>query len=545
MLADGGAALAEMVFDKEGISVGRARDCDVSLKDTAKNIAPTHGYIQRVGNEFFYIDYGSKLGSLVNGRVSPGREMTSLSDGSKIRIGGYQLDLAIGDNLKVTAKAPAAEAPKVEAPKIEAPRIEASTAPAAEKPVAKATSARRKRTVEEPGTVLSIDPGEEGAKRITDKTNAAQPKPARPETEATEEVEEEDVAGLTMALSDFSTSDLRQAADDLRQKEGSGKTAGAPKKRNTKVRTKTDIRKKAAAPEVVDDSESDIGGLTMALSDLSGNEMRKAAESLKGGDDLPQLPHSKKRETGTRNIEDMLSRITAKAEPAENIALPTDDTPKVSDSMQGAAFTALKQISDQLTGRGDFETKEQIELFGKLIAQTLDITLDWLNKSLKGRAEFEGQFEAFVTMTFGRDKNPIKQVKDAMEVRRMPLDWKSGKDPEALKQQLVNAFRDLTQHQLGLMEGVQRAINEIMKKLDPKVVEEESAKNASGLFKSLGAEKRAWRQYALTYSELLGESGKLFNEVVFPNIRKGYLESHTRETPPPGKLPGAAKQEKA
>lgn len=508
------ATPVELVFDKDGISVGRARDCDVSLKDPAKAIAPTHGFIQRVSDDYFYIDYGAKLGTTVNGKASPGHEMTSLKHGDVVQIGPYRLDLEIGPGLKAAAKP--AEAP----------------AEAAPTPPAKQQTKQRKRTVEDAGTVLSIAPSDEGARKITDKTNstevpptrkaestqAAAPK-ARP-SEASEILDESDAAGLTMALSDFSTTDLKKAADALKARESA--KPDAPKKRNTKMKTRAEM-KPAPASQEVDDSESDIAGLTMAVADISSVDLKRAADEAKAAG-----ASDKKRGKETRAIDDLLSRIAAKEEP-EPIALPTDDSPKIGNDMQGAAFKVVKMLSDQFTGRGDFETVEQVELFGKLVAQTLEITLDWLNKSLKGRAEFEGQFEAFVTMAFAREKNPMKAVKDAMEVRRLPLDWKSGKDPEELKKQLVSAFRDLTQHQLGLMEGVQRAINEIMKKLDPQAVEEEANKNASGLFKSLGAEKRAWRQYALTYSALLGESGKLFNEVVFPNIRKGYLESHTKE----------------
>ncbi|MCC6149867.1 MAG: FHA domain-containing protein [Planctomycetes bacterium] len=509
------ATLAELVFDKEGISVGRARDCDVSLKDPAKAIAPTHGYIQRVGDDYCYIDYGAKLGSTINGKASPGHEMSSLKHGDLVQIGPYQLQLEIGPGLKA-APPPAESAP------------EAAPVPPRQ------NTKQRKRTVEDAGTVLAIAPGEEGARKVTDKTNstevpptrkadaaktqAPQPRP-KASTETSEILDESDAAGLTMALSDFSTTDLKQAADALRLKEQA--RPEPPKKRNTKVKTRADLK----PTQEVDDSESDIVGLTMAVADISSVDLKKAALEAKAAG-----ASGRKRGNDTRAIDDLLSRISAKEEP-EAISLPSDDSPKVGNDMQGAAFTVLKMISDQFTGRGDFETPEQVKLFGTLIAQTLEVTLDWMNKSLKGRAEFEGQFEAFVTMAFAREKNPMKSVKDAMEVRRLPLDWKSGKDPEELKKQLISAFRDLTQHQLGLMEGVQRAINEIMKKLDPQAVEEEANKNASGLFKSLGAEKRAWRQYALTYSALLGESGKLFNEVVFPNIRKGYLESHTKESP--------------
>lgn len=501
--------LADVVFDKDGVSVGRARDCDVSLKDPAKAIAPTHGYIQRVGDEFFYIDYGSQLGSTINGKACAKREMIPLLSGYAINIGAYKLDVVIGANLKAAPRAAEKPAEK----------------PAEAPPEKQAATKQRKRTVEDAGTVLSISPSEDGAKKITDKTNSTEvpptrsaasktraPEPAKSE-DASEILDESDMAGLTMALSDFSTTDMRKAADALKAAEK------APKKRNTKVRTKTNVK----AAQEVDDSDSDIAGLTMAVSDLSSMDIKKAAEGA-----MPAEAPKKRGET--RAIDDLLSRIAGKEEPDQTV-LPSDDAPKVGNDMQGAAFTVLKMISDQFTGRGDFETPEQVKLFGTLIAQTLEVTLDWMNKSLKGRAEFEGQFEAFVTMAFSREKNPMKAVKDSMEVRRLPLDWKSGKAPEELKKQLVSAFHDLTQHQLGLMEGVQRAINEIMKKLDPQAVEEEANKNASGLFKSLGAEKRAWRQYALTYSALLGESGKLFNEVVFPNIRKGYLESHTKDAP--------------
>ncbi|MBP9890329.1 MAG: FHA domain-containing protein [Planctomycetes bacterium] len=520
------SALAELVFDKDGISVGRARDCDVSLKDPAKAIAPTHGFIQRVGDDYFYIDYGAKLGTTVNGKPSPGHEMTSLKHGDVVQIGPYRLDLEIGPGLKAT-------------PKAEERAPESAPAPAVP---AKQNTKQRKRTVEDAGTVLSIAPSDEGARKITDKTNSTEVPPTRKAeaaktqalpskvkepAHASEIMDESDAAGLTMALSDFSTTDLKNAAQALRAREAAKPEPA--KKRNTKIRTRTTSADGGPAEtksaEEVDDSESDIAGLTMAVADISSVDLKKAALEAKSAG-----ASGKKRGNDTRAIDDLLSRISAKEEP-EAIALPSDDSPKVGNDMQGAAFQVLKMISDQFTGRGDFETPEQVRLFGTLIAQTLEVTLDWMNKSLKGRAEFEGQFEAFVTMAFAREKNPMKSVKDAMEVRRLPLDWKSGKDPEELKKQLISAFRDLTQHQLGLMEGVQRAINEIMKKLDPQAVEEEANKNASGLFKSLGAEKRAWRQYALTYSALLGESGKLFNEVVFPNIRKGYLESHTKDAP--------------
>ena len=136
-IGESGPALAELSFDKDSISVGRAKDCDVSLKDPAKAIAPTHGFIQKVGEDYFFIDYGSQIGTTIDGKQSRAHEMTALPNGARIAIGSYQLAVAMGPG----------------------------------KPATRATSARRRRTVEDPGTVLSIDPGAETGRKVTDRTN--------------------------------------------------------------------------------------------------------------------------------------------------------------------------------------------------------------------------------------------------------------------------------------------------------------------------------------------------------------------------------------
>jgi type VI secretion system FHA domain protein len=197
-----------------------------------------------------------------------------------------------------------------------------------------------------------------------------------------------------------------------------------------------------------------------------------------------------------------------------------------------AGLKAVGELSAKFVGPEGFETAEQVERFGKLILQAIEVTLDWISKSLKGRKEFEDQFSADLTMVFGRAANPIKQGGGPEEIGRFLLDWRKPRSPLAIREALDGAFKDLTMHQLGLLAGVQESLAAVLKRLDPKVVENEAKeKGVGGMFASL--DKRAWIRYSDIYAEIFSENSKLFNEMIYPNVRKGYLGTHS-DTPAGG-----------
>jgi len=111
---------------------------------------------------------------------------------------------------------------------------------------------------------------------------------------------------------------------------------------------------------------------------------------------------------------------------------------------------------------------------------------------------------------------------------RYLLDWRLARDPKAIRDSLDNAFKDLTMHQLGLLAGVQESLSAVLKRLDPKSVEQEAKeKGGAGLFASM--EKRAWKRYSDVFHEIFAENSKLFNELIYPNVRKGYLALHDNQ----------------
>ncbi len=199
------------------------------------------------------------------------------------------------------------------------------------------------------------------------------------------------------------------------------------------------------------------------------------------------------------------------------------------DPVERAAMQAMQEISRHFVGEGEFTTPEQVKLFGEMIKLSLDVLLEGLFSALSQRKQFEGEFDAQVTMAFQRDVNPIKQKGELEQFKRFPVDWKLQPPLHEVKDSLERATKDIAQHQMGLLAGMQQVLDAIVKRLDPMAIEKQS-KEKAGLFGRLAPSKLAWNEYLNTYSAFLAESSKMFNEMIYPNLQKGYLLSHKEKT---------------
>jgi type VI secretion system FHA domain protein len=194
----------------------------------------------------------------------------------------------------------------------------------------------------------------------------------------------------------------------------------------------------------------------------------------------------------------------------------------------------LMELAGHFLGDVKFENADQVRKFCQLVQQTVDVTLEWVSSCLKGRREFENQFNADLTLVFAKGGNPIKSAGSPKDIGRWLLDYRSKRDLDQTKLQLDNAFKDLTMHQLGLLAGVQECLKALLGKLEPKVIEQEAlaqARGFSGMMAKLNVAKKAWETYTEKHKEMFEENSKLFNELIYPNIRKGYLASHAGDGP--------------
>ncbi|MBX3461314.1 MAG: FHA domain-containing protein [Planctomycetes bacterium] len=200
-----------------------------------------------------------------------------------------------------------------------------------------------------------------------------------------------------------------------------------------------------------------------------------------------------------------------------------------SDPREKAALETLQAVSKHFVGDGDFSTPEQIKLFGEMLRLSLDVLLEGLFNALSQRKQFEGEFDASVTMAFQREANPMKEKHELAQFKKFPVDWKLQPPLHEVKDNLERATRDIAQHQMGLLAGMQQVLEAIVKRLDPIAIEQQ-AKSKAGLLAKLSPGKLAWHEYLETYSRFLAESSKLFNDLIYPNLQKGYLLSHKEKT---------------
>jgi len=243
--------------------------------------------------------------------------------------------------------------------------------------------------------------------------------------------------------------------------------------------------------------------------------------------------------SGPESARSILTQLKSRFQTSERAVVP-DRTTTIrkkdlkeleAQQQEGVAQVALRVLNDlstQFVGEEKLETPEQGELFAKMVASVLELTFDWISKSLRGRREFEDQFSADLSMIFAKEKNPLKGGGGPADMGRYLLDWRLARDPKAIRDSLDNAFKDLTMHQLGLLAGVQESLSAVLKRLDPKSVEQEAKeKGGGGMFASM--EKRAWKRYSDVFHEIFAENSKLFNELIYPNVRKGYLALHDNQ----------------
>lgn len=197
------------------------------------------------------------------------------------------------------------------------------------------------------------------------------------------------------------------------------------------------------------------------------------------------------------------------------------------EELYQAGFKTVNNLSNHFVGEAGFETSEQVEAFGKQLENVLNATLQWLSNALKGRREFENQFSADLTLVFSKEGNPIKTAAAPTDIGRFLMDWRKEENLEQSRKALDGAFKDLTMHQLGLLAGVQEALKAALQRLDPKTIETQAG--SGGVFSKSPNFKKAWEIYGAKHKEMFEENSKLFNEVIYPSIRKGYLASHAGE----------------
>ncbi|MEZ6186381.1 MAG: type VI secretion system-associated FHA domain protein [Planctomycetota bacterium] len=192
------------------------------------------------------------------------------------------------------------------------------------------------------------------------------------------------------------------------------------------------------------------------------------------------------------------------------------------EAIRDACEQAINALAKRHGGFDGFTSAEEVTRFFRLADQSLELMFEWIVNTLSARKTFEEKFSAKVTRFFGLDSNPIKHALTPNQAGRYLLNPSEARDPGQIKQNLAEAFRHLSVHQLSLVAGIQSALKAAVEQLDPDKIEARASHWLGGSFKR----GKAWDLFKETYQGLLDNDSKLFNEVIYPNLRHGYLAAH-------------------
>lgn len=182
---------------------------------------------------------------------------------------------------------------------------------------------------------------------------------------------------------------------------------------------------------------------------------------------------------------------------------------------------------------GDLEqplSRAQLDQVVCRIEQVLQVVFVGLADAVKGRREFQREFEVEATRILDWAPNPIKHAETAGEIASLLLDPRSpGLPEEQAKASLQEVFQDLTLHQLGLMAGFRECVRGLLKEFDPVLLTKgekgKSIGKGLGLLggKGVRTDAAAWQRFLEKYRQLTEEEVRVFEQILAPHFAKGYL----------------------
>jgi len=159
-------------------------------------------------------------------------------------------------------------------------------------------------------------------------------------------------------------------------------------------------------------------------------------------------------------------------------------------------------------------TPEFMELLGKLLAQSVDGTFELLG----ARAHLKQDIHADATMVVMRNNNPLKFLSDSQTVLTQML---RKKMPGFMgpAEALADAFADLKAHQDCVLAGMQGAVGETLRRLDPEVL---PAPRGLGAALPWGGKAQQFERYSATHAQLSAEVADDFHAVLGTAFLQAY-----------------------
>jgi type VI secretion system protein len=153
--------------------------------------------------------------------------------------------------------------------------------------------------------------------------------------------------------------------------------------------------------------------------------------------------------------------------------------------------------------------------------------VEGLRAVLMSRAAIKREFRADQTMLRAADNNPLKFSVTAEEaIAALLRPGRSGYlQPLAATSE---AFADLKAHELAVMAGLQTALSNLLRRLNPNTLEEQHRAGPVGSLLPLAHKARCWEQYRTTYKEITREAEDSFTLAFGRDFARAYEQQARR-----------------
>jgi FHA domain-containing protein len=203
---------------------------------------------------------------------------------------------------------------------------------------------------------------------------------------------------------------------------------------------------------------------------------------------------------------------------------PSDRTPPTASNTDGDALMQafLKGAGISHINLNSGLTPEFMETLGKL----LSVSIQGAFQLLATRASIKREVKADATVVVVRNNNPLKFLSDSETVLTQML---RKKMPGFMgpTEAMQDAFADLQAHQSGMVAGMNGAIKEVLKRFDPKALEDRiKAPTFLDLIVPLQRKARMWDKYDDMFDEIKREAQHDYHKL----FGKAFLDAYESET---------------
>ncbi len=539
-------------FDELGGTIGRADTNQLVLPDPERSISRVHAQVVFRNGSFVLVDRGSNA-VLVNGQtLGNGREAT-LRDGDRVQIGGYLLEASFGERTRPadpfadlfadTMPAPAlrgASPPPLPDPLARPPAAAPRAAPPPPRAPAASPSA-----IPEDWDPFAPDAPAPAAPLMPPSANA----PLVPDLPLSAPSHEESLdalfglgggsgmsldplapAGLGVPLSQPNTAADSDPLHSLTRK--AAPVAPSRPDHGSELQTPWPSAPLQAAPAPV---PAPSATPSAAPKGAVFSWEQPPREGRKPGPVPTDEPPQMVTQPGVRRLSQPAPPKPAPAAPLSGAAAPTvvaavpAAAPRAAAPAAGAAANSAELLAAFAEGLGLQEQPmqrlgpDEMRLLGQLLREATQGTVELL----LSRAALKREMRAEVTVIAARENNPLKfspTVEVALQyLLGTPKPGFMGPGPA-----MRDAFNDLRAHQLGMMAGMRSALDGVLQRFDPAVLESRIAKRSSLASVLPGGRKaKLWELFQELYTQLSAEASDDFHQLfgkAFLAAYESYIE---------------------